>query len=115
DPKFGDTCIEGLRSHYQYHRFPASITTGVFAQLVSAHGDYQIEIQLQTPEGESVWQEGPPGFLAMPDPVMVYELKFSISLVFPKPGPYVVVLLANGEEIGREQSFATQTGLAEKD
>ncbi len=109
--EFNDTCFEGLRSHYQSHRFPFAITTALFFQLVSAHGQYEIEIQLQTPEGEIVWKDGPPGSCSLDETLMVYEFKLSVNLVFPKPGPYVVVLVVNGEELEREPSSATLSRL----
>lgn len=109
DPRFGDTCLEGIRSHYQSHRFPFAITTNAFIQLVSAHGDYQVELQVQTPEGQVVWKEGPPNSFSLTDPLQVYEFRFEINLMFPEPGPYNLVLVTNGDEVGRERFIAKQS------
>jgi hypothetical protein len=106
DPQFKDTSIIGLRSHYEHHRFPAAVTVGVFARLTSAHGEYGVEIQLQKLDGEVVWREGPPGPWKLDDPLWTYDFNFNISLVFPAPGTYELVLLVNGEELARERIVA---------
>jgi hypothetical protein len=106
DSKSKETSVEGLRSHFHNLRFPAAVTTRLFVQLKSAHGEYKLEIQLQTDGGEVVWRE-PPHNVSLPEPLMVYEIPMSASLVFPGPGRYAIVLLANGEEIGRDPCIAT--------
>jgi hypothetical protein len=42
---------------------------GFFARLVSAHGQYQIEVQLQTPDGNTVWRDGPPDPWTLANPL----------------------------------------------
>ena len=116
DPDYRDTVLIGLRSHHEHHRYPSSVTVGMFARLSSAHGEYVIEIQVQTPEGETVWKEGPPTPYELSDPLWDYDLLFNINLVFPQPGRYDLVLLANGEEIARERFNAVLTPhMAEKE
>ncbi|MFO0967517.1 MAG: hypothetical protein U0793_18315 [Gemmataceae bacterium] len=106
DQQFKDTCIIGLCSQYEHHRFPASVPVGIFARLASAHGQYRVEIQLQTMEGEVVWREGPAESWNLDNPLFNYDLKFNISLVFPAPGRYELVLMANGAEVARERFTA---------
>jgi hypothetical protein len=112
DAKYKDTCIIGLRSNYEHHRFPASVRVGIFARLASAHGRYHVEIQVQTLEGEVVWREGPPEPWDLDDPLFTYDLKFNINLVFPAPAQYELVLLANGQELARERFQAKLRQLA---
>ena len=70
-----------------------------------AHGDYQVEVQLQD-DGEVVWRDGPPEPWQMTDPLRNYDLKLTLSVIFPEPGDYEFVLLANGEEVAREKFHA---------
>jgi hypothetical protein len=106
DPKYNDTCLIGLRSFFDHHRYPASVRVGIFARLASAHGQYRIEIQLQSTTGEVVWTDGPPDPWDLNDPLYNYDLRFNITLVFPAPGTYELVLLVNGQELARERFFA---------
>jgi hypothetical protein len=106
DAKYQETCILGLSSHYEHHRFPASTTVGIFARLASAHGRYDVEIQVQALDGNVVWREGPPEPWDMDDPLFTYDLKLNINLVFPAPGTYELVLLVNGQELARERFLA---------
>jgi hypothetical protein len=109
DPKYHDLNLFGLRSYSHHHRYPAAVNVGIFARLTSAHGEYQLEIQVQSPEGEVVWKEGPPEPWTLDDPLKNYDLRFNITLVFPKPALYELVLLGNGEEIARERFNAKLT------
>lgn len=86
--------------------YPAAQPLGVFARCTSSHGDYQVELQLQTMQGDVVWRDGPPEVWPMPDPLEEYDLNFNLSVVFPKPGTYEIVLMANGEEVGRQKFIA---------
>jgi hypothetical protein len=83
--------------------YPAGMQLGLFAQWTSAHGDYRVEAQLHTMAGEVVWREGPPETWSMPDPLDNYNLALNLTVVFPAPGLFEVVLLANGEEIARQK------------
>jgi hypothetical protein len=106
DPNYNDVVLVGLRSFHEHHRYPASVRVGIFARLASAHGQYRIEIQLQSPEGEVVWTDGPPEPWTLDDPLYNYDLRFIINLVFPAPGTYDLVLLANGQEVARDRYSA---------
>jgi hypothetical protein len=106
DPRTRETFIVGLCSSFQHHHFPAGMSVGIFGRLTSAHGHYHIEVQLQTPEGEVVWKDGPPVPWPMPDPLHTYDVKLNVCVAFPQPGTYDLVLLANGEELARHRFLA---------
>jgi hypothetical protein len=83
--------------------FPAKLTLGFFAEWVSAHGDYLAEVQLQTLEGQLVWRHGPTELVSLPNPLAVHTFKLSYTPIFPQPGTYEFLLLANGEEVARQR------------
>jgi hypothetical protein len=86
--------------------YPAAQALGFFARLTSAHGQYVMEVQLQSPDGDVLWRDGPPEPLPMPDPLEEYDLKFNLNVAFPKAGTFYFVLTGNGEEIARQRFIA---------
>jgi hypothetical protein len=107
DPR--QVVLAGLPRFHQHHCYPNAPPLAFFARVTSAHGDYVVEIQLQTPEGEVVWTDGPGRPWAMPDPLLMYDLTLSLCPVFPVPGIYDFILLANGQEVARQPFKATLT------
>jgi hypothetical protein len=106
DRKIQDTVLIGLpRALHAYH-YPCGASLGMFARCTSAHGDYRIEVQLQTPEGEIVWRDGPPQPWKLANPLEMYDLKLNFNVVFPGVGVYDIVLVANGEEVARQTFHA---------
>jgi hypothetical protein len=101
--KTGELILVGLPTNFAHRRFPAAMTCGVFARLASAHG---IEVQLQSPEGEVFWKDGPPAPWDMSNPLVTADLRLNLNIVFPSPGIFDVVLLANGDEISRQRFAA---------
>jgi hypothetical protein len=86
--------------------YPAVVTLGIFAHWTSVQGTYKIELQLRDVEGRVVWQEDEPP-LAGEDPLLAYAIAFAgRNFILPKPGTYDLVMLANGEEVGRNVLFA---------
>lgn len=106
DPKIQDTVLAGLPTGFTNHTYPAARALGFFARWTSAHGNYLVEVLLQTPEGKTVWRDGPPEAWPMNDPVHLYDMKLNLTVVFPEPGTYDFILTANGEEIARQQFHA---------
>jgi hypothetical protein len=103
--KQGEISLIDITRSHQHHYFPAAVAVGVFGRLTSAHGSYQLQVQLQNEDGEVVWQDGPPKPWPLPDPLMAYDIRFNLCMSFPKPGAYDVVLLANGEELARDRFY----------
>jgi hypothetical protein len=68
-----------------------------------------MEVQLQAPDGEVLWRDGPPEPLPMLDPLEEYDLKFNLNVAFPKAGKFYFVLMGNGEEISRQRFIADLT------
>lgn len=101
--------LAGLPRFHQYHRYPNAPPLAFFARVTSAHGDSQVEIQLQTPEGEIVWSDGPREPWTMADPLVMYDLTLSLCPISLQPGNYDFILLANGQEVARQQFKATLT------
>lgn len=102
DTPEGEVALVGLPRRFQKSAFPAAANVAFFARLTSAHGKYQAEIQLQTPDGEVVWREGPPESWLLDHPLEMYDLKFNLCVIFPSPGSYDFVLELNGDEVARQ-------------
>ena len=98
--------ILGITNRVVSRNYPSGHQLGIFALFASAHGDYLVEAQLQTMDGEIVWREGPDTRWPMRDPLEQCNVILNLTIVFPKPGTYEIVLVANGEEIGREKMVA---------
>jgi hypothetical protein len=83
--------------------FPAILTLSVFARWTSAHGVYEIEVQVQDLEGHVVCglrQEKP---LECQNPLATGFLAMNgLQMFFPRPGKYDLVILANNEEVVRD-------------
>jgi hypothetical protein len=103
DPRIQDTVLVGLPTVFSDHNFPSAGPLGVFARWSSAHGEYHVELQLVTLAGEVVWKTGPVEPWRMSDPLRTYDLKLHVNVVFPAPGIYDLVLLANGDEVARQK------------
>ena len=103
----GDASLIGIRCVFTKHSFPTATNMGFFARVASAHGQYQIEVQLQTPDGNTVWRDGPPDPWTLDNPLTCYDLKIGLTPVFPGPGKYDFVLMMNDEEVAR-QSYEIQ-------
>jgi hypothetical protein len=106
DPPNGEISLIGLPRRFQKSSFPAATPVAFFARLTSAHGYYQVEVQLQTPDGQTAWREGPPNPWSLHNPLELYDLKLNLFAAFPKPGRYDFVLLTNGDEIARQPFLA---------
>ncbi len=109
DRQIQDVVLVGLPHVYFNHRFPCAATMGIFARRSSAQSDYQVEAKLQRPAGEIAWTGGLAEPWVMADPLDMYILKMTFNLIFPYPGCYDVVLLANGDELER-QRFRAELG-----
>jgi hypothetical protein len=99
----GEPALIGLPRCFRRPAFPAATPLAFFARLASAHGRYEVEVQLQTPDGETAWREAVPDILPLNDPLELYDLKLTMCPSFPKPGRYDFVLLLNGEEVAKQQ------------
>ena len=103
DRQKDDTILEGLpRALHAYH-YPCGALLGIFARCTSAHGNYQIEVQLHNQAGEVVWRDGPEVPWLLGHPLEMYDLKMNYSVVFPAPGKFDIVLMANEEEVARQR------------
>jgi hypothetical protein len=102
------TSLEGLPRTLRARFYPCGHPLAIFARLTSAHGTYHFEIQLRTLDGEVVWREGPKEPWSMADPLRLYDVRLILPVVFPKPGTYEFVLLANDTEVGRHVFHAAQ-------
>src|SRR5438105_10091362 len=83
DPLSHEFSLLGLLRRISIPVYPARVPLGIFCRWTCGHGDYQVEVQLQTPDGEVVHRDGPPGPWQMADPLGLYDLGLRIPLVFP--------------------------------
>ena len=98
--------LVGIVGRVSARFYPTGRQLGIYARWASVHGDYLVETQLQTMEGTVVWREGAQAALPMHDPLKEFNVVLNMTVVFPEPGMYDVVLLANGEEIARQKLAA---------
>jgi hypothetical protein len=82
-------------------KYPATQQLAFFTRWTSAQGEYLMEIQLQD-EGKVVWRDGLRGPWLLTDPSRTYDLRLTLTVVFPKPGHYEFVLVVNGKELARQ-------------
>jgi hypothetical protein len=108
DQKTKESVLIGQPTAIHHHIYPTAKLLAFFTRWTSAHGAYQVELQLQH-DGEVVWRDGPPQPWRMADPLGIYDLKVTVSVIFPQPGTYDLVLFANGDEIAREKFHAHLT------
>lgn len=106
DARTGDDIFIGLPRAYWGRKFPAAATLSMFIRCTSGHGAYSVEVQLQKPDGEIVWRDGPPEPLEMPDPLNMYDLRITTNVIFPAPDIYNLVLVLDGEEVSRQRFHA---------
>jgi hypothetical protein len=114
DTETGEAVLVGQPTAHQHHNYPTAQMMGFFARLASAHGDYLVEIQLQSGDGTVLWRDGPPDNLPMPEPLMLYDLKFNLNVVLPAPGEFEFVLTLNGNDVARQPFRALLTPVAVK-
>jgi hypothetical protein len=98
----------GQSNCYVNQRFPSCLPLAFFARLTAGHGEYAIEVQLQDKNGDVFWRDGPPDSWCPQSPLHTLDLTLKLTTVFPGPGDYMLVLTANGEELGREPYAARQ-------
>jgi hypothetical protein len=115
DQLTGEKILLGPTCEAYLPNYPATVMCSMFAQLTSAHGSYELQVQLQDMEGNMVWQ-GPQVSWAARDPLQVGDVIVSNLLVaFPAAGKYDVVLLANNQEIARVVFWASHTRAQRKE
>jgi hypothetical protein len=107
DQRTGDTMLLGFVRHVQATSYPFAVQLEVFTRWTSAHGKYQVTLQLQDLAGNVVSQMALPTEFDMADPLQAFDLILGhIQLEFPEPGKYDLVMLANDEEIARDAFYA---------
>jgi hypothetical protein len=88
---------------YVNQHFPNGTPLAFFARLTGGHGEYVIEMQLQDKNGDVFWRNATPDLWCPQSPLATVDLVLkNYTPVFPGPGDYMLVLTANGEELGRE-------------
>ena len=81
--------------------YPWVAAAAVFVQVSSCHGLYRLEVRRQDLEGQVVWSQALDKPLEARDPLTTYTITINVRLPIPRADKYDVVLLANGEEVGR--------------
>jgi hypothetical protein len=92
----------GKSNCYVNRHFPNGLPLAFFARLTGGHGEYTIEVHLQDRQGNVFWRDGPEGRWCPQSPLDTLDLSLSYTPIFPGPGDFLLVLTANGEELGRE-------------
>jgi len=103
DPRSGECLLVGLPMGHTHHRFPCAAMVGFFARLADARGDSLLEVQLIDGEGAVVWRDGPPDPVPMPDPLVYYDFRLNLNVVFPAPGDHQFVLAVDGRPVAAQR------------
>jgi hypothetical protein len=91
DQRNGDEILIGLPRAFWSHHYPAATNLTLFMRCTSGHGNYTLEIQLQSADGELVWKEGPPKFWEMLDPLEMYDYTMKVCVgVFKWTGSSII-------------------------
>jgi len=88
-------------------RFPIQEQLAIFARWSSAHGLYELGIELRTLEGEVIWRATLQDPLKVTNPLHIWLVpiyRFVVNI--PAPGKYEIALLANGEEVACDDLIA---------
>jgi hypothetical protein len=88
-------------------RYPLSEDVSVFARWSNAHGDYAVEVQLRSLDGDVLWRQRMEHSFEAHDPLQVWTVALPhLTISIPEPGKYEVVLLANGLEVASDVFLA---------
>jgi hypothetical protein len=106
DKRTGEFVVIGPGLEFISPQFPTTAEVNVFVQVSSCHGSYRPELRLQDLDGQVVWSQALDPPFNVPDPLTIHTLTFHMRMTIPQPCKYDVVLLANGEEVGRRDFLA---------
>jgi hypothetical protein len=112
DPLSHEQFLLGLIRWITAPNYPAQLPLAIFSRWTCGHGDYKVEVQLQTTDGEVVWRDGPEEPWKMADPLRMFDLSLRVAVRFPSPGSFDIVILANGDEVDRHPFQALTPGQA---
>jgi hypothetical protein len=91
--------------------FPAHIVVSVYAHLTDARGRYEIVLQLVDAEGEVAWTWPRTAVVEEYDPLMPHRVVLrQITVCFPQPGRFQLVLLSNGVAVAQQTMWARDAG-----
>ena len=102
DARTQSTSLIGLIQNIRCPQFPSVGQVSVFSRWINGHGQYNLELHLRDAEDNVVWKQVFPQPCNMPDPLQPCDLTFfDLPIHLPGPGKFDLVLVANGEEVGR--------------
>lgn len=91
--------------------FPTVFRLMAFVQMSSMHGTYVFKFQLQNVDDQVMWEDTITPPLEHSDPLALNTIAFyALAPYVPRVGKYDLVLLANGQEIGRQVLLANPAG-----
>src|SRR5689334_13366531 len=75
--------------------FPAAIQLRQFIRMTGGHGGYKFGLQVRDEEGQPVCEGAVTEPIQHPNPLADTQISWDLTLHFPAPGKYDLVLLAN--------------------
>ncbi len=105
DARIQDDILVGLPRAFWTRSFPGAYPLSFFIRCTSAHGEYLLEVQLQSASGDVAWRCNSTNW-EMPDPLEMYDMKMNAHVVFPSAGVYQFVVVMNGDEVSRQTFHA---------
>ncbi len=107
DEVTGEYILLGPTNQIVAAHYPVTADLSVFMHWTSAHGVYRVEMQLRDLEGNVVWTHRLGELYEASDPLKPTLIKLlHLDLVYPRPGKYDIVMLANDEEVVRDVFWA---------
>jgi len=111
DAATGKVSVIGIFGRWAFPHFPHSTPSfRVFLQLTDGIGSYVISVEVLNLQADQIIAQGRVAEMDFPERKSKVDLVISISpLLIPHAGSYDLVVLADGQEIDRQQFQATQT------
>jgi hypothetical protein len=100
DRRTGEVLLAGPFNAILLESFPGGFRFSLTFFLVNGHGSYELDLELRGADGGTTWKGNWGRVVNCPDPLTQHrEIVHDVVVVFPEPGQYDLVLLANGEDL----------------
>lgn len=107
-PTAGKLSLIGVFGFFAFKQYPVRTRSfSIFVQIVNALGRYDLSVEIRDLQADTVIGRSPPISIEVPDRFATANLVLPVPPVpLAHPGKYDLVVLANGNEIDRQQFTA---------
>jgi len=111
DKDTGELALIAPLERIHFPHYPATLNVKTFALWANAHGSYRLLVQLRCLDGTVISAQQFAQPFQQNDPLAVMTLTLKLdNWIFPAPGKYEFVFLANEQEVATYAIVATQSG-----